>query len=155
MTDAVDVVDLLTADHRAIGGLLDELDAAERPEDILRLYLRIAADLSAHEAAEQEVVFPALAGAGGKDARLGEHEEINELIDEMRTLAPSGHAFTKRLSALALDVRAHFETEEESLFPLLRSTFPPERLVELASAARRAKAAAPPFPPPGPHLSTS
>jgi hemerythrin superfamily protein len=146
MTDAADVVDLLAADHRAIGELLDELDAAERPDAIRHLYLRITAELSAHEAAEQDVVFPALAGADAEAARLGEHREINELLDAMRTLPPLSHAFTKRGSALVLDVRAHFQHEEEHLFPLLRATCTPDRLVQLATEAQRAKAAAPAFP---------
>jgi hemerythrin superfamily protein len=145
MTDAADVVALLAADHRAIGELLDELDAAERPDAIRLLYLHITAALSAHEVAEQDVVFPALAGAD-EAARVGEHREINELLDAMRTLPPLSHAFTKRGSALVLDVRAHFQREEEHLFPLLRATFTPDRLVELAVEAERAKAAAPAFP---------
>lgn len=157
MTESPDVVDLLTADHRAIGKLLDELDAAEAPEDIRRLYLRIAAELAAHEAAEQQVVFPALAAASGEGGdgeadRLGEHEEINDLLDEMRELPPSGYAFAKRSSALALDVRAHFECEEDYVFPRLRTVLSPDRLAALASQAEQAKEAAPAFPPTEPRI---
>jgi hemerythrin superfamily protein len=149
MTEAADVIDVLLADHRVIGKLLDELEAAERPEDIRRLYLRIATELAAHEAAEQEVVFPALAVATGSGSgeRLGEHEEINDLLAEMQQLGPSSFAFTKRAAALVLDLRAHFECEEEYVFPRLRELFPPERLEELADAVAVVKDAAPAFPP--------
>jgi hemerythrin superfamily protein len=148
MTESPDVVDLLTADHRAIAALLDELEVAEDPTEIRRLYLQIASELSAHEAAEQQVVFPALAGAEGEPDRVGEHEEINALLEEMRTLAPSGFAFTKRADALVLDIRAHFECEEDYVFPRLRATFSPVRLAELAEEAARAEAGAPAFPAP-------
>lgn len=148
MTESPDVVDLLTADHRAIGELLDELDVAEDPTDIRRLFLQVASALSAHEAAEQQVVFPALAGAEGEPDRVGEHEEINALLEEMRSLAPSGFAFTKRADALALDIRAHFECEEDYVFPRLRAMFSADRLTELAEETAQAKAAAPAFPTP-------
>jgi hypothetical protein len=53
--EMTDVIELLLQDHRLIGRLADELDRIDDPADIGRLYLRIVDELSAHEAAEQEV----------------------------------------------------------------------------------------------------
>ncbi len=147
-----DVIDLLTTDHQTIGELARQLEDSEQPADVRDLYMQLVEDLAAHETAEQLVVFPALRAAlpdaeTEAHARMGEHEEINDLLAEMQTLSPAGLAFRKRASALLLDLQHHFENEEESLFPRLRAALPPDRLVALASAAMVAKANAPAFPP--------
>ena len=63
MTDPIDAIELLLQDHRLIGGLAEELDRTDDPAEIGRLYQRIVDELSAHEAAEQDVVFPAFRAA--------------------------------------------------------------------------------------------
>jgi hemerythrin superfamily protein len=153
MAEAPDVVDLLIEDHRRLEGLLERLDRAQDPTELRSIYLRIVGELAAHEACEQQVVFPALrraealavAGDTDVDACLGQHEEINSLLDEMLALDPSGFGFMKRASALLLDLRAHFAAEEQ-LFAYLRSALDPAELTTLATRARSAKASAPAFP---------
>jgi hypothetical protein len=158
MTEPADLVDVLLADHRAMLELLDELDAADTAEDCKALYLRLAAELAAHEAVEHQLVFSAVwdlcGGAGGDvrteadaGARIGEHEEMNGLIAEMQSLDPEGFRFTTRASALAVELRDHFESEETTLFPWLRSMIGRDRLVELAEAAPAVRAHAAAFPP--------
>lgn len=158
MTNRIDVIELLLSDHRMIDGLAEQLDAAEDPAVIRRLYLRIGEELAAHEAAEQEVLYPAfrasLASAGDDtlDHRMGEHEELNGLLAEMRTLAPDGFDFTKRGSALLLDVKGHFEREEESVFARMRDAFSADELAELGTRALAAKQHSPAFPDDHPHV---
>jgi len=147
-----DVVELLTTEHRTIGELARQLDATEQPAAARELFVQLVQTLAAHEAAEQRVVFPAFRAAlpdveTEAIARLGEHEEINELLAEMQTLTPSGLAFAKRASALALDLQRHFENEEEHLFPRLKATLGSQQLHALAEAASQAEAVAPVFPP--------
>ena len=145
MTDLIDAVELLLQDHRMIGGLAEQLDDTDDPAEIGRLYLRIVDELFAHEAAEQEVVFPAFRSALERSGdhtvadRLGEHEEMNELLEEMRNLAPDDFAFTKRGSAFLLEVEGHFQREEESVFARMRASFGADELVELGSRALAVK----------------
>jgi hemerythrin superfamily protein len=140
-----DVIELLLQDHRMIGGLAEELDHTDDPAEIGRLYLRIVDELSAHEAAEQEVVFPAFRTALERSGdhtvadRMGEHEEMNELLAEMRSLAPDDFAFTKRGSAFLLEVEGHFQREEESVFARMRAAFAADELAELGSQALAVK----------------
>ena len=150
MANQIDVTDLLLRDHRLIDGLAEQLDAADDPAEIRRLYTRIVVELTAHEAAEQEVVFPAFQAAleNADDTvtnRLGEHEEMNELLAEMRSLAPDCFGFTKRGSALLLEVKAHFLREEESVFERMRATFSADELTELGRRALIAKDHSPAF----------
>jgi hemerythrin superfamily protein len=153
MAERLDVTELLVQDHRLIDRLLEQLDIEEDPAKLTDLLARIGGELSSHEAAEQQVVFPALRAAlptAEQEAlqRLGEHEEVNELIAEMRALTASTAGFGKRACALILDLRAHFAAEEESLFPRLRAVLGPEGLAELAGPVLSAERSAPAFPQP-------
>jgi hemerythrin superfamily protein len=152
MTNQIDAIELLLRDHRMIEGLAEQLDTVDDPAEIRRLYVRIAEELAAHEAAEHEVVFPAFRAAleiaddNTLTRRLGEHEELNELLAEMRSLAPDCFGFTKRGSALLLDIKAHFLCEEESVFAQMRATLSAEELADLGSRVLAVKQHAPAFP---------
>jgi hypothetical protein len=152
MTKPIDVIELLERDHQLIDGLAQQLDGTDDPTEIRRLYMRIVEELSAHEAAEQQVVFPAFRAAcdeAGSDTlarRIGEHEELNGLLAEMRCLAPDCFAFTKRGSALLLEIKGHFQVEEESVFARMRAVMGAEELLELGDRALAVKQRSPAFP---------
>jgi hemerythrin superfamily protein len=151
MTESHDVIQLLTEDHRAIVGLAERLDAAEDPTVVKDLFLHVVERLAAHEAAETQVLFPAVrasspAGAGEATSRMNEHDEINELLAEMRSLPPDGLAFAKRASALLLDIQNHFQAEEDDLFPRLTAAMQPIELFRLGAEVHRVMEHAPAFP---------
>jgi hypothetical protein len=158
MTEQIDAIELLLRDHRLIDDLAEQLDTVDDPAEIRRLYLRMVEELAAHEAAEQEVVFPAFRAAqetADDDTlacRMGEHEELNEMLAEMRGLAPDCFDFTKRGSALLLEIKGHFLREEESVFAQMRATFSAAELAELGKRVLAAKRHAPPFPEDHPHV---
>ncbi len=158
MTNRIDVIELLLSDHRMIDELAEQLDTSNDPTEIRRLYLRIGEELAAHEAAEQEVLYPAfrasldMADDDTLDHRMGEHEELNGLLAEMRTLAPDGFDFTKRGSALLLEVKGHFQREEESVFARMREAFSADELADLGTRALAAKQHSPAFPDDHPHV---
>jgi iron-sulfur cluster repair protein YtfE (RIC family) len=140
MTDQIDAIELLLREHREIDGLAAQLDAVDDPVELERLYQRIVEMLAAHEAMEHEVIFPAFRAAldGGSDTierREGEHEELNDVLAEMRGLAPDSFGFEKRASALLLDVRGHMQREEETVFARMRETMTGDELTELGGRA--------------------
>ena len=144
------MIEMLLEDHRRLRVLLDRLDAEEDPFRARIDYLELVGELSAHEACEIEVVFPAIrAMVPSADhelaALLGEHEEMNELVDEMRGLDPSGLGFGKRESALFLELHSHF-AEEEEVFDRLGTVLGLDERIELGRRACRAKCCAPAFP---------
>jgi len=151
MADPYDVIEVLTADHRLIDELLGRLDAADRPAEMHALFLRVAGEFAAHEAAEHGVVFPAALAAipaGEHDVRnvMTGHDEVDGLLAEMLRLDPAGFGFLKRAGALIVGLRAHFIAEEELLFPRLRAVLTPGQRTDLATRVRMAKRAAPVFP---------
>lgn len=151
MGETRDVIDVLLDDHRLLDELLERLDREDRPAEMRLLFLRIAHELAAHEAAEHDVVFPAARAALSDPSHAlldlaAEHEEANSLLTEMLQLDPAGLGFAKRASALVLELRAHFAAEEELLFPQLRSALAPGELAALADDMRAVKRSAPVFP---------
>lgn len=151
MTESRDVVQILTDDHRAIVELASRLESADDPTVVKDLFLHVVERLAAHEAAEQQVLFPAVRAsspAGAEDAhvRLDEHDEINGLLVEMRALPPDGLAFAKRASALCLDIQNHFQAEEDVLFPRLVAAMTPIELHRLGGEVVRVMEHAPAFP---------
>jgi hemerythrin superfamily protein len=158
MGTVIDVIDLLERDHRRIEVLIDVLERADDPAVVRRAFLDIVEELAAHEAAEQEVVFPTfrakveMSGDTTIAHRMGEHEELNELLAEMRCLAPNGFGFTKRASAFMLDVKAHFLNEEETVFARMRVLLDADDLAELGRRALEVKKHAPAFTDDHPHL---
>ena len=148
MTTDVDIIEVLERDHQRMSDLAERLDSVTDHDEIRALYRQIVDGLLAHEAIEQEVLFPAFREllTAGETAplaeRLGEHEELNELLAEMRDLDSDGFAFLKRGSALLLEMERHFELEEESVFARMREQLPKDQLVELGRRALAAKDAA-------------
>ena len=151
-TDA-DILEILERDHRRISDLAERLDATSDDDEIRDLYRQIVHGLLAHEAIEHDVLFPAFRSVldveelAAIDARVGEHEELNSLLAEMRDLEADCFAFVKRGSALLLEIERHFALEEEAVFAPMRARLPKDELVALG---RRAMADAPvPDAPPG------
>ena len=159
MTHQTDAIEVLLEDHRRIEQLVERLDSVVDPVETRSIYLQIVEQLAAHEAAEQQVIFPAFRAAL-QDAdltlahRMGEHEELNELLAEMRSLAPDGLPFVKRESALLLEIEEHFRREEESVFARMRGAFTAGELAELAKQMEAVKQHAPAFPDEHPRMKT-
>jgi hemerythrin superfamily protein len=143
--DELDVIEMLERDHRRIDGLASRLDTITDADEIRRLYARIVDELVVHESIENEVLFPAFKEMLGSqrddrldtlERRLGEHDELNAMLKEMRTLAPDDFAFIKRGSALLLEVEGHFAREEESVFARMRAALSRQDLLALGRQAR-------------------
>jgi iron-sulfur cluster repair protein YtfE (RIC family) len=137
---------MLLLDHRRMVDILGLLDLEERPAEMRRLCLDVVAEIAAHEAAENDVLFPAfrVAAPAAERAvldRLDEHEEVNELLFEMMDLDPSGVGFLKRAAAVIYELQEHFAAEEEDLFPRLRAVLGPQELLALGERVAEVKAA--------------
>ena len=148
-----DVIELLVRDHQILLRLAEDLDREEEAARLATLFELFVRELAAHEAGEQQVVFPFYCDAvlhGDIEARrrTDEHEEINELLAEMRRLTPDDVGFEKRAAALTVELETHFAAEEEDVFPQLRASFTARDLVALGDRVRAVKKTAPPFPEP-------
>ncbi len=137
----MDAIEVLVEDHRAVNRAFlryEDLPAgatADRREAVEEIKRR----LTLHTATEQHFLHPLIAAVlpNGYDIVSGEVQDHRELAKLARRLeSEEGGEAARRLIDLA---RAHMETEERALFPLLRRSVEPEDLDALGERIRTAR----------------
>jgi hemerythrin superfamily protein len=150
-SDDLDVIELLTRQHREIKGLFAkvEMSTGDQRREAFERLVRL---LAVHETAEEEVVHPAARDAGVGEvvqARLREEHDAKELLRQLDKLGPDAEHFLEGFRRLRQDVTEHAEHEEHDEFPALRDRHDRDRLKAMAAAVRAAEAVAPTHPHPG------
>lgn len=139
----MDAITLLKDDHKMVRKLLDELEkstvrAAKRRTTLLA---KIATNLKAHTAIEEEIFYPAFKEAGRKSdddkmyfEALEEHRAAGELVlpDLLKT-DPASEKFSGRAKVLKELVEHHADEEEKDMFPRAKVLFARAELVELGA----------------------
>jgi hemerythrin superfamily protein len=146
-----DVVTLLLRQHTRIRGLFDQVatEEGDRRAETFRTLVRL---LTAHEAAEQEVLHPFAHQAfeGGSDvvaARLKEEQRATRQLARLVEAGVEDPEFLPLLHTLRQDVLAHAEAEERNEFIRVLAVADSDQLRAMAAAVRAAEAAAPQSPP--------
>ncbi|HET6435981.1 MAG TPA: hemerythrin domain-containing protein [Xanthomonadaceae bacterium] len=139
----MDAISLLTEDHRKVRKLLDDLSkttnrAAKKRADLLA---KIAAELEAHTAIEEEIFYPAFKEAGQKSdddkmffEAMEEHRAAGELVlpDLLKTDVGS-EQFGGRAKVLKELVEHHADEEEKLMFPRARKLLGKPALQDLGA----------------------
>jgi hemerythrin-like domain-containing protein len=137
----MDAISFLTEDHRKVRKLLDDLSkttnrAAKKRADLLA---KIAAELEAHTAIEEEIFYPAFKEAGQKSdddkmyfEALEEHRAAGDLVlpDLLKTDVGS-EQFGGRAKVLKELVEHHADEEEKQMFPRARRLLGKQALQDL------------------------
>ncbi|MFD8542907.1 hemerythrin domain-containing protein [Streptomyces sp. NPDC059649] len=154
MGPAPDIIEELTADHRAVQRLFDRIRAAA-PGSAARKALveQVSAALVRHSVAEKEHLYPAVRdyvahGRRWAEKELSDHERIEELLHDLAQREPQDEDFTALVLALSTQVTSHILDEEQRLFPRLQATCPADTRQELGERIRRARNSAPTHPRP-------
>ncbi len=150
-----DAVDLLMREHRLVEQLFLQLDAAAAAgddPDQRELADRILAELSAHAAIEEQVLYPAARqvpeAAELVDRSVTEHKELETVLAGLDGTDPDDAGFTEGFGRARDMVASHVEEEERELLPLLRRSLPEEELLALRDRLVEARADAPRRPRP-------
>jgi hemerythrin superfamily protein len=144
---ADNVIDLLTADHHEVKGLLAEVMAA--PTDQRREKLdAIIGQLVRHSVAEETIVYPVMVaelpdGQKAVDHDTNEHKELEVIMKQLESSADD--ALLQKLKEILDD---HVSDEEDEQFPLLRSSLSEERLSAMGVQVEALKKIAPTRPHP-------
>ena len=118
-----DVVSVILHQHEEVRHLLQAIGGAPvngRAEEFKAL-VRL---LTAHEKAEQTVVYPALQAMGGEGpgiakARMAEEAAAEDVIAKMQAMDPASAQFAQAFIAFRGDVESHASHEESEVLPLL------------------------------------
>jgi hemerythrin superfamily protein len=152
-TTEMDVVDVLTADHRDVTGLIGEIRAAGDATVRRDVTDMMISELVRHAVAEEMYVYPAMRkhlpdGDKAVEHDVEEHKEIEQTLKRLESADVSTAEFARDLDKLEELLADHVQDEENDQFPKLRQHFPREELVELAHKVETAKKLAPTRPHP-------
>jgi len=157
-----DVFEVLGGDHAVIKRMLDALESS--PDNATGATAAVAAarkavaeqliiDSSAHEAAEEQFLWPAVReslpdGSGLADRAIEQESVAKQMLNELGKLAGPQHEFDAVVDTLIPAFRAHIEFEETRVWPGLRKVLSPDELQELGKKITKTKARGPTRPHP-------
>lgn len=149
----MDIISQLTADHRRVEELFEQVQVAA-PEERRGLIDRIVAELSVHAALEENLLYPVIRVAvpNGDELvleALADHQDAKEqlaLLDKMTGIEDD---FRDKIEELAADIDEHVGEEEETIFTLLRESLDEEALEQLGTSLEVLRPLAPTRPHPG------
>jgi len=152
-SSAMDVVDILTADHQDMVELCGQIEHTADPAQRRDLADALIAEVVRHAVAEEMYVYPAIEehvpnGAEEVEHDKREHAELQRVMKKMEDLDASTPAFMERVRELDGLLRHHAHDEEAKQFPQLRAHVPADRLVEMGKTVENAKKMAPTRPHP-------
>lgn len=109
--------------------------------DRIALFTELRVELSAHEAAEERYLYvPILMDDMGLDSSrhaLHEHHQIDELVEEVQSLSPTGDAWLVKVKELSHRVHHHLREEERKFFQVSGKILSDAQKTSLAGRYRR------------------
>ncbi|MBS7548367.1 hemerythrin domain-containing protein [Dietzia massiliensis] len=152
-----DVTEILTADHREMIELLDQIEATTDPAERRALADAVTAEVMRHSVAEEMFVYPVMEREipGGKDEVEHDKEEHDEIVVVMKKLE-NVDAQEAEFMGLVRELKGlldhHADDEESDQFPKLREHLSKDTLLDLGRKVEAAKQVAPTRPhPSAPH----
>ncbi|MFI5935468.1 hemerythrin domain-containing protein [Actinoplanes sp. NPDC051494] len=152
-TTGVNVVDLITREHRELLALCEELTASGTDAARRRTLAQVlVASLSRHLSAEEQYLYPAVRSTvpDGDGLTTRELQEDQALLVALRMLDAAGDGDrAERAANVAERLHRHAEAAAGELVPLLARLVPVEDLIRLGNRFEMAEEAAPTRPHPG------
>jgi hemerythrin superfamily protein len=152
-TSAVDVVDILTADHHEVLDLIATIEGTTDLDARRDIADTVIAEIVRHSVAEEMYVYPAMRkylpdGDAEVEHDIEEHKTLEKTMKMLESVSVDDAAFLDLVGQLAQLLLHHATDEEQNQFPQLREAILPETLRELGEQVTRAKAIAPTRPHP-------
>jgi hemerythrin superfamily protein len=138
-----DAIALLKADHREVEKLFKKYEGlGERAVKTKGTTIqKICTELQVHDVLEREMLYPMTQRIDSKltNHALEEHEEVNKLIDEIKSTEPDDRRMESLMKKLISDVKDHVKEEEKKLFPELQKAVEKPVLKEAGMAMAELK----------------
>lgn len=117
---------LLKEDHQEVKKLFTEYEKIEEPggQGCEAIFDRIKILLTVHAQIEEEIFYPAVAGAKEEEAgdlvkeAREEHRLVKQLLEELSGLTPGEDTFEAKMKVLKENVLRHAEEEQRDIFPV-------------------------------------
>lgn len=126
--EGVDAITLLTEDHEHVKSMFEQYESlGERAHaSKKKLATQICTELTKHATAEEEIFYPAVRAAGGKekeelvDEATVEHASAKELIAQILEMESTEELFDAKVKVLGELIEHHVKEEEGEMFPQAR-----------------------------------
>jgi len=121
-------VSLLKADHKKVKELFDAFEEAETTSEKQQFAEEAMKELRVHATIEEEIFYPAIRKALGKEESDlmneadEEHRVAKTIIEEICDMDAADDHFEAKFTVLAENVRHHIKEEENDMFPDARKT---------------------------------
>ncbi len=119
---STDVLELLTAQHKEMDALFEQLEQGEG--DRRAVFTMLADKLAAHATVEEKIFYPAIMVKETNSMlheSVEEHLEIKRVLADLITMKLDDDSFKAKLKVLKEAVTHHAHKEEEDkMFPLVR-----------------------------------
>ncbi len=138
----LNIQDLIRMDHQKAKTLIADLEKCEDPQKIKEYFVQLAADLTVHSKAEEEVVYPAVRSFYGNENTqelYDEQAELADALEQMKTLSPSSAEFKSQLAQVKEMLGDHIRQEESTMFAAIRDNCSSEQSEHLATEFKKAK----------------
>ena len=115
-TEKPDAVALLKADHRKVEDLFEKFESAKSDSVKKTLAMQICTELSVHATIEEEIFYPAGAGAIEEDLlneAYVEHDGAKVIIAELADSGPENEFFGSKVKVLSEMIKHHVKEEEQ------------------------------------------
>lgn len=115
-----DAVIFLTAQHREMESLLQQVADTHGDDATKALFAQAADRLTVHIKAEEEIFYPAVHEACTEDdllESLEEHLSLKRLLADLIEMEPADKSFEPKFKVLKEQTEHHHKEEEEHLFP--------------------------------------
>src|SRR5947209_4125374 len=116
-------VALLKDDHDRVKALFDRFEAAKGRAAKLKIVREALTELKVHAAVEEEIFYPTVRKAVGKEVMNEadeEHHVAKLLVAELGRMGGSESHFDAKFAVLAEIVRHHVREEEDEMLPKAR-----------------------------------
>jgi hemerythrin superfamily protein len=129
-TKAVDAINLLMADHKAVKMLFKEFEKLAKDDDTEEqkeaVVQKICDALTVHVQVEEEIFYPAVRAAIEDDALLDEaeveHATAKDLIAQLQEMVPGDNLYDAKVKVLSEYIDHHVKEEEDEMFPKTRKS---------------------------------
>lgn len=149
----MEIIELLTNDHREVDELFRRYHLSERAESIEELTKQIVHELSVHAAVEELFVYPlirATVDGGGElaDHAIEEHQEAKRHLADLEKLEAGSTEHGKAMEELIESVRHHVEEEENEVFARLAEAASETVRTNVGAVVQKSKGLVPTHPHP-------
>ena len=142
----MNAIELLKEDHQEAMDLMEQLEEItgdfdeESEEGIIsnepvQLFSQLKTALTLHTQLEEAIFYPTMKQFDETrdmiSGALEEHQEVDQILNEMSTMSPGDEDFQDKLEELRDSVEHHIDEEENELFPKAEELCGEERLNQM------------------------